>query len=199
MAHLYNMRGFWLSSSWLLRLFVSRRSEKFLIDGIIMTVAGNGGEYYPGDGSLAVNAGILVQGVALDAAGNLFVSGGFEGVFQVWGDGTIKRVAGNGQFSSSGDGVPASSASVGAFGLRIDPTGRIYFADGVSPMGILQPVNEAVLIGAIVDGASESAIPISPGNDRGGLRSWVGTRSTGKQSAPERRISRSTGRDHGIV
>jgi uncharacterized protein (TIGR03437 family) len=139
------------------------RVRKVSPDGVITTVAGNGGEDYPGDGSLAVNVGILVQGVALDAAGNLFVSGGFEGVFQVSGDGTIKRVAGNGQFSTSGDGVPASSASVSAFGLRVDPTGRIYLADGISSVRMLQPVNQAVLVGAVVDAASESAIPVSPG------------------------------------
>src|ERR1700678_2500327 len=67
------------------------------------------------------------------------------------------------QFSPSGDGVPASSASVSAFGLRVDPTGRIYLADGISSVRMLQPVNQAVLVGAVVDAASESAIPVSPG------------------------------------
>jgi sugar lactone lactonase YvrE len=56
--------------------FVVRRVDP---NGIITTVAGNGTLTYSGDGGAATNAGIdQPSGVAVDAAGNLFLDGQFE-------------------------------------------------------------------------------------------------------------------------
>ena len=45
-------------------------------------------------------------------------------------DGTIRSVAGNGQFESTPDGTPAESASlVGPNFLSFDPSGRLLIAD----------------------------------------------------------------------
>ena len=44
------------------------------VNGIITTVAGNGGLSYSGDGGAATNASFHPAGVAFDASGNLFIA-----------------------------------------------------------------------------------------------------------------------------
>jgi hypothetical protein len=39
----------------------------------------------------------------------------------------------------------------------------VYVADGSDSVRVLQPTNQSVLIGAVVDAASQGALPISPG------------------------------------
>jgi uncharacterized protein (TIGR03437 family) len=45
----------------------------------------------------------------------------------------------------------------------VDSTGRILVADDSTSVRILQPVSQSILIGAVVDAASQSAIALSPG------------------------------------
>lgn len=73
-------------------------------------------------------------------------------------------IAGNGPiFAVAGDYVPALTASLGTVdGLRVDGAGRLYAA-ATGGVRVLQPVNQSVLIGAVVDAASQRAIPVSPG------------------------------------
>lgn len=79
------------------------------------------------------------SGVALDSAGNLFiVDGGHNRIKKVDGSGTIKTVAGKGNYHPgeySGDGGPATEAglslaySVYPTGLAVDPAGNLFFTD----------------------------------------------------------------------
>jgi trimeric autotransporter adhesin len=147
---------------------VNNRVRKVSTNGVISTFAGNGQTTYPGDGGQAVNAGISQpQGVALDGAGNVFISTAGGTIYKVSGNGAIARIGGLGQggVAISGDGVPASTAALGpaAGGLRADSAGRVYFADNITSVRLLSPVNQSILIGAVVDAASQSAIALSPG------------------------------------
>lgn len=145
----------------------NERVRMISASGVISTVAGNGTPLYPGDGALAVNAGIFgPQGVAVDSAGNLFISAVLLGkIFMVSKSGIISTVTGYASTTIAGDGVPAATAYLGPAltGLRIDSAGRILVADGSTSVRILQPVSQSALIGAVVDAASESAIALSPG------------------------------------
>jgi hypothetical protein len=77
--------------------------------------------------------------VAVDAAGNLYISGGnLSGygagtgrVRKVTSDGIINTIAGNGTSGYSGDGGPATSASfsAAAAGIAVDAGGAVYVAD----------------------------------------------------------------------
>ena len=110
---------------------VIRRVDK--ISGTISTVAGNGQNGFAGDGGPATSAQINNPvGVAIDAAGNLYIADS--------GNARIRRVdaatnvittaAGNGQIGSGGDGGPATSAQLGRpQGVAIDAAGNLYFAD----------------------------------------------------------------------
>jgi trimeric autotransporter adhesin len=104
--------------------------------------------------------------VAVDGAGNLFFADGYYGrVRKVSTDGIITSVAGAGACcTSSGDGVPAITARFSAVGLALDSARDIFVADAsTNSVRVLRPVDQSVLIGAVVDAASQRPDPISPG------------------------------------
>jgi sugar lactone lactonase YvrE len=97
--------------------------------GTITTVAGNGTQGYSGDGGPAASAQLNgPYGVAIDAAGNLFIADVLASVVRRVdaASGTITTVAGNGTRGYSGDGGPATSAQLaGPYGLAIDVAGNL--------------------------------------------------------------------------
>jgi sugar lactone lactonase YvrE len=103
------------------------RIRKVDTNGIITTVAGGGSSL--GDGGPATSAVVDCVGVALDAAGNLYISGSTR-VRKVDTNGTISTVAGNGTQGYGGDGGPATSAVLNGFGwVALDGAGNLYIAD----------------------------------------------------------------------
>ena len=101
---------------------------------------GNGVAGYSGDNGLAVNAGLdLVDdvggrappGVTVDGLGNLFVTDpGNRRVRRVGTNGVITTVAGNGEQGYSGDGGPATNASMGEpIAVAVDGLGNLFIAD----------------------------------------------------------------------
>lgn len=54
----------------------------------------------------------LLKGIAVDAQGNLFISGGQGGVWKVSASGTSAMIVGQGNAGFSGDGGPAVSAQL---------------------------------------------------------------------------------------
>jgi NHL repeat len=97
----------------------------------------------PRDGVAATVAPLdSVDGLAVDAAGNVVISDGLD--FLVWvvaaragtfygqamKAGHIYTIAGTGSFGYSGDGGPAKSAELGKpAGLALDPSGNLLIAD----------------------------------------------------------------------
>jgi hypothetical protein len=102
-------------------------------NGIITTVAGNGIAAYSGDGGPAVQASLNgLTYIAVDASANFYMSDRYNDcVRKVDTDGIITTFAGNGVCSYSGDGSPATQASLCApLGIKADVTGNVYIADG---------------------------------------------------------------------
>lgn len=100
--------------------------------GASTTVAGNGGYGFSGDGGAATRATLSrVYGLAVDAAGNLFiVDQDSARIRRVDPSGTITTVAGNGNSGYRGDGGPATNASFStAVGLAADGAGNLFIAD----------------------------------------------------------------------
>jgi sugar lactone lactonase YvrE len=101
--------------------------------GVITTVAGNGVAGYAGDGGPAASASLAYpHGVAVDAAGNLFVADlNNNRVRKVdAATGVITTVAGNGVPGYAGDGGPAIAAALDSpFGLAADAAGNLFIAD----------------------------------------------------------------------
>ena len=106
---------------------------------VITTIAGKiGSNCFPcagfsGDGGLATAALLAYpDGVAVDGAGNLFISdGNNERVRRVDASTrVINTYTGNGYQSYGGDGGPATSAELnGPYGLATDKAGNLFIAD----------------------------------------------------------------------
>lgn len=100
---------------------------------IITTLAGNGSSAFSGDGGPATQAALNTPvGVSVDNAGNLYIADrDNQRVRKVDATtGIIVTFAGNGEKGFSGDGGPATSASLNEpEGLAIDSFGTVYIAD----------------------------------------------------------------------
>ena len=110
----------------------NNRIRKVGTDGNINTFAGSGNLGFSGDGGPATNAGInRPQGIAIDKAGNLFIADTLNHrVRKVTPDGTISTVAGNGNGTETGDGGPATKASLYyPKGLAVDRSGNLFISD----------------------------------------------------------------------
>jgi sugar lactone lactonase YvrE len=110
----------------------NRRIRKVPPGGTISTAAGNGVGGYSGDGGPATAASLdWPYGVAVDSAGNLYIADfSNHRIRKVTPAGTITTAAGNGQSGSSGDGGPATAASLsGPWGVAVDSAGTLYIAD----------------------------------------------------------------------
>jgi sugar lactone lactonase YvrE len=110
----------------------NNRIRKVNTSGIITTVAG-GGNNGRGDGGLATNASLDYPsfGVAVDTNGNLFIADrGNQCIRKVDTSGIITTVAGNGSPGYSGDGYPATSASLNdPYGVAVDTAGNLFIVD----------------------------------------------------------------------
>ncbi len=97
----------------------------------IITVAGNGTNGESGDGGLATNAEIYAGSVAVDQMGNFYIADSANNrIRKVDSAGIITTIAGNGDGGFSGDGGPATNASLfNPAAVAIDPAGNIYIAD----------------------------------------------------------------------
>jgi uncharacterized protein (TIGR03437 family) len=139
----------------------NQRIRKVDTTGIITTIAGTGAQGYSGDGGLATNATLNYPGgMAIDSSGNIFFSDDSNFVVrEIAPDQTITTVAGNGTAGFSGDGGPATSASLsGEFGLAIDPSGDLLIADSVNNririVGKLSPVTPYLTSASVTNSAS---------------------------------------------
>ncbi len=132
----------------------NNRIRKVSPQGIIITVAGNGtgspnGGSFSGDGGSATSAGLWSPtSVAVDAAGNLYIADTTNQRIRKVSNGVITTVAGGGAGTFSGDGGPATSASLYfPTGVAVDGAGNLYIADSynnrirkVSSAGIITTV-----------------------------------------------------------
>lgn len=116
-----------------LRYFGFPRVRRVAPDGTISTVAGTGTSGYSGDGGPAVQAKFVgLSGVAVDSAGNLYISDGAGDRIRKVDSGTgfVNTFAGTGVGGSSGDGGPALKAQINEpAGMVFDNAGNLFFAD----------------------------------------------------------------------
>jgi sugar lactone lactonase YvrE len=112
--------------------YVNNRIRKVDTNGVITTVAGNGGGTFKGDGGAATNASLnRPNGVAVDTFGNFLIADmNNYRVRRVDTNGVITTVAGNGSFFFSGDGGAATNTSLYPFGVAVDASGNLFIADG---------------------------------------------------------------------
>jgi uncharacterized protein (TIGR03437 family) len=99
--------------------------------GTTTVIAGNGPDGFSGDDGPATLAVLNTpQGLAVDAAGNIYVADyGNHRVRKIDTSGNINTIAGNGKTLFSGDNGPAMSAGIDPFDLALDSAGDILVVD----------------------------------------------------------------------
>ena len=99
----------------------------------ISTVAGNGVNGFVGDGGAGTSASLQYPArVALDGGGNVLIADTYNHRIRrvAAGTGVITTVAGTGALGFSGDGGPATSASLYyPYGVAVDGGGNVLIAD----------------------------------------------------------------------
>ena len=136
--------------------------------GSISTYAGTGGFGDTGDNGPATSATFgLIYGLALDSAGNLYLSDSHNRVRRISAaTGIITAVAGNGSQGYSGDGAAATTASLNSpIGLALDSSGNLYIADEgnnrirkvTAATGLISTVAGTGTYGASGDGGAATA------------------------------------------
>jgi len=100
--------------------------------GVINTIAGQGTGNYSGDGGPATAAELNRPfDVCIDAANNIYIADFANNrIRKVDNTGNISTIAGNGVASFSGDGGPATAASLkGPTGISLDLYDNLYISD----------------------------------------------------------------------
>jgi len=137
------------------------RVRRIGADGIITTVAGRGGFLaFSGDGGPAVDADLnRPRGVAVGPEGSIYIADTFNHrVRRVGPDGIITTVAGNGIADYSGDGGPATEASLNRpYAVAVGPDGSLYIADFLN--GRIRKVDPSGNI-VTVAGAGFGSVPL---------------------------------------
>jgi uncharacterized protein (TIGR03437 family) len=138
-------------------------------NGTIATVAGNGSNGFSGDDGPATQASFSQPwSVAVDPAGNLYISDPNGDRIRKVSNGIVTTVSGNGTNGFGGDGGPAVSATLGQpRGVAVDSSGRVYIADATNNrIRVLTPGTAPAIAQNGVVPLYSSAAVIQPG-------SWV--------------------------
>ena len=141
-------------------------------NGVITTIAGNGGGGFAGDGGMAVNASLNIPSdMAVDSAGNLYIAdSGNNRIRRVNAAGIITTLAGINGNGFSGDGGPPAQAMLNfPWGVALDLSGGVYIADRVNNRirkisGATTNPNSPSIDSAINGASFSSGVPIAPGS-----------------------------------
>ncbi len=127
-------------------VYFTSRNRVFRIspEGTLATAAGNGTGGFSGDGGPAREA-MLNQptGLAVDAAGNLYIADTQNFRVRMVFGGIITTVAGTGASLYSGDNRPATSAGLYPVAVAVDGAGNLYIAD--APSNRVRRVSEGII------------------------------------------------------
>jgi hypothetical protein len=135
----------------------NRIREVIKATGNIITVAGNGSGGYSGDGGPATATSLYhPTGVAVDSAGDLFIAdNGNSRVREVVkATGDIITVAGTGNYWNTGNGGPATAASIASpTSLALDAVGNLFISDGYMQVReVVKATGDIVLVAEPPDG-----------------------------------------------
>jgi len=138
--------------------------------GLINTIAGTGVAGYNGDDIPATDAQLNLPGLALfDSVGNIYIGDG--GNYRIRkidiATGIITTIAGDGTFVPSGDGGPATAATIYGGWMVFDVFGNLYVGDDhkirkINTLGIITTVAGDGFAGITAEGVPATSTHIVP-------------------------------------
>ena len=154
---------------------LNHRLRKVGATGGITTIAGTGVAGFSGDGGPATSAKISFPiDVVIDSKGEiLFSDSGNNRIRKISTAGIITTIAGTGVGGFGGDGGAATSAKLNRpYGLNLDPSGDLYFADNfnqrirkVDTAGIIHTVAGNGTAGFSGDGGPATSAELNSPDD----------------------------------
>ncbi len=140
-------------------------------NGIVTTMAGNGIAGFSGDGRPAADAEVDPVAIAVDPAGNVYISDGIGYRIRKVSNGVITTIAGVGEgvAGATGEDVPAVTAQIGEpFSIAVDSAGTLYLALGNGGVrkvsnGMITTVTGAVRANAVTVDPSGNLYIMSTG------------------------------------
>jgi sugar lactone lactonase YvrE len=139
----------------------NHRIRKVDSSGTINTIAGTGFAGVLGDGGAATSAQLNEPGgISLDSSGNVYIADYANSkIRKIDAAGTINTIAGLGSFGYSGDGGPATSASLNLpTGVAVDRVGNVYIADNQNSR--VRKVDSSGTITTIVSAGMSGVSPL---------------------------------------
>jgi sugar lactone lactonase YvrE len=116
-------------------LYIADTGDNQIIEvspvGVVNTIAGTGEQGYSGDNGAATSALLdTPSGVAVDAAGNLYIADTHNNRIRKVASGIITTIVGTGVAGFSDDSGAATSATLNLpTAIAVDATGNLYIAD----------------------------------------------------------------------
>ncbi len=155
--------------------------RRITVKGEIVAFAGSGICGFGGDGGPALKA-LLADpaGLAFDNDGNLLIADSGNQRIRKVVDGKISTIAGNGARSYSGDGGPATNASLyNPLGVSVDSLGNIYIGDNINQ--VIRMIDPAGIIHTVA------------GNSKSGFSGDGGPATAAELNSPEGAIADGNG------
>ncbi len=135
-------------------VYFSALQNVFKIDstGAVTLVAGTGRPGYSGDGGPAASASLSWPGgLAVDSSGNLYIADAGNNRVRKVSAGVITTVAGNGVRGESGDGGPATSATLSwPNGVAVSGSGNLYIAEALDGATVVRKVAPGGVISTVM-------------------------------------------------
>jgi sugar lactone lactonase YvrE len=138
--------------------------------GVVTTLAGSPGVQGSSDGTGPGASFNRPEGVAVDAAGNVYVADFLnDTIRKITPAGVVTTLAGSPGVQGSGDGTGPSARFNGPFGLAVDSSGNLYVGDmgndtirKVTPAGAVSTLAGSPGLSGSSDGAGQGASFNSP-------------------------------------
>jgi len=109
---------------------VNRTIRKVTSAGVVTTLAGAAGSSGSADGTGSAARFFLPKGVAVDAAGNIFVADdGNHTIRKVTSAGVVTTLAGTAGVTGSTDGTGSAARFNSPYGVAVDTAGNVFVAD----------------------------------------------------------------------
>ncbi len=153
------------------------------LDGMIVTIAGNGSTGYSGDGGLGSAAQLSTpSGIAVGTFGEVYIADADNNrIRKLTPDGLITTVAGTGVQGYGGDGGEATAAQLfSPCGVAVDSFGHLYIADYGNNR--IRLVTVAPATAAMISPAPQSVLPAgsvtftwTAGTGASATYLWIGT------------------------